>query len=329
MGIKYAILGGGGSFAIHTSFYLLDQEDTELVVGIGRNPLREEMFSLNIDKKKKYKYLTYHIYYEMDLMLEQLDQLKPDIIICYAAQGEGAVSWKNSWRFFETNSVALTKLVEELSKRNYLKNFIQIGTSELYGSVASPSKEESQVLPSSPYAASKLAFDYYLLSAFKFLKFPMNIIRPSNAYCSGQLLHRIVPRSVVSGLLKQKVPLHGGGKAEKSYIHARDLAEAIYLVVKKGKMGEVYNVGPDKPISIKDLCLKISDCLNVSFDSLYDISDDRLGQDSRYWLNSDKIKSLGWSQKIELQEGIFEVRKWAEKYLDSLARASKNYVMRG
>jgi dTDP-glucose 4,6-dehydratase len=287
------------------------------------------MFSLNIDKKKKYKYLTYHIYYEMDLMLEQLDQLKPDIIICYAAQGEGAVSWKNSWRFFETNSVALTKLVEELSKRNYLKNFIQIGTSELYGSVASPSKEESQVLPSSPYAASKLAFDYYLLSAFKFLKFPMNIIRPSNAYCSGQLLHRIVPRSVVSGLLKQKVPLHGGGKAEKSYIHAKDLAEAIYLVVKKGKTGEVYNVGPDKPISIKDLCLKISDCLNVNFDSLYDISDDRLGQDSRYWLNSDKIKNLGWSQKIELQEGILEVRKWAEKYLDSLARASKNYVMRG
>ncbi len=92
-------------------------------MGIGRNPLREEMFSLNIDKKKKYKYLTYHIYYETDLMLEQLDQLKLDIIICYAAQGEGAVSWKNSWRFFETNSVVLTKLVEEFSKRNYLKNY--------------------------------------------------------------------------------------------------------------------------------------------------------------------------------------------------------------
>lgn len=91
------------------------------------------------------------------------------------------------------------------------------------------------MLPSSPYAASKLAFDYYLLSAFKFLKFSIYIIRPSNACCSGQLLHRIVPRSVVSGLLKQKVPLHGGGKAEKSYIHAKDLAEAIYLVVKKVK----------------------------------------------------------------------------------------------
>ena len=94
-------------------------------------------------------------------------------------------------------------------------------------------------------------------------------------------------------------------------------------------MGEVYNVGPDKPISIKNLCLRISDCLNVSFDSLYDISDDRLGQDSRYWLNSDKIKNLGWSQKIELQEGILEVKKMGQKYLDSLVLASKNYVMRG
>ena len=97
-------------------------------------------------------------------MLEKMDEIEPNVIVCYAAQGEGAVSWKNSWRFFETNSMGLSKLTENLMKKKYLKRFIQIGTSELYGSVNSPAKEDSPVFPSSPYAASKLAFDFYLLS---------------------------------------------------------------------------------------------------------------------------------------------------------------------
>ena len=84
--------------------------------------------------------------------------------------------------------MALAKLCEELAKKKWLKRFIQIGTSEMYGSVEHPSKEDEPIKPSSPYAASKVAFDMHLMSVHKFLEFPMNIIRPSNAYCSGQLL---------------------------------------------------------------------------------------------------------------------------------------------
>ena len=111
----------------------------------------------------------------------------PQVIVNFAAQGEGAVSWKNSWRFFETNSMALTRLTEELMKRDYLERFIQIGTSEMYGSVDHAATEDEPIKPSSPYAASKVAFDMYLESVHRFLKFPMNIIRPCNAYCPGQL----------------------------------------------------------------------------------------------------------------------------------------------
>ena len=150
-----------------------------------------------------------------------------------AAQGEGAVSWKHSWRFFETNSMALARLAEELGKRDYLQRFIQIGTSELYGSVDHAAREDDPIRPSSPYAASKAAFDLHLMSVHRFLKFPMNIIRPSNAYCPAQLLHRVVPKAVVAGLTGRKLPLHGGGRAEKSYIHAKDLGRAIHLVAEK------------------------------------------------------------------------------------------------
>src|SRR5207237_7704097 len=156
-------------------------------------------------------------------------------------------------------------------------------------------KEDEPIKPTSPYAASKVAFDMYLESVHKFLKFPMNVIRPSNAYCPGQLLHRVIPKAILCGLTGTKLPLQGGGKAEKSYIHARDLARAIHMVSEKASLGTIYNAGPPKPILIRALVEKVADALKMKFEDLCEITGDRLGQDSRYWLDSSAIKrDLGW-----------------------------------
>ncbi len=327
---RYAVLGGGGSFGIHTSKYLLEQPDTERVIGIGRNPPRPEPFTLNVGKgDKRYSYHAYHVTYELDLLLELLDKEKPQVIINYAAQGEGAVSWKHSWRFFETNSMALARLAEELMKRPWLERFIQIGTSEMYGSVDHPTKEDEPIKPTSPYAASKVAFDMYLISVHKFLKFPMNIIRPSNAYCPGQLLHRVIPKAVICGLTGRKLPLQGGGRAEKSYIHARDLARAIHLVAQKAPLGTIYNAGPPKPISIRALVETVAKVMGIPFEQLCQVTEDRLGQDSRYWLDSSAIKrDVGWESQISLEEGIKEMVEWGKKYLDVLKDWPMDYTLR-
>lgn len=327
---RYAVLGGGGSFGIHTSKYLLEQDTTERVLGIGRNPLRPEPFSLNIGKgDARYSYHTYHITHELDLLLSFLDEQKPQVIINYAAQGEGAVSWKHSWRFYETNSMGSAKLVEELAKRDWLERFIHIGTSELYGSVQLPAKEDAPVFPSSPYAASKLAFDFHLISVHKFQKFPMNILRPSNAYCPGQLLHRVIPKAVVCGLTGRKLPLHGGGRAKKSYIHARDLARAIYLTAQHAPLGKVYNVGPPWPIAIRAVVDLVAGALDLSFEQLCEITEDRIGQDSQYWLDSTAISAdLGWSPQINLWEGVKEMVEWGRTYLDQLQEWPMEYQLR-
>lgn len=325
----YAILGAGGSFGIHTAFYLLDHADPKKVIGIGRNPLRPEPFSLNIEKRKNFSYHAFHVTYELDSVMELLDKEKPQVIINYAAQGEGAVSWKKSWRFFETNSMALARLSEELMSRDYLERFIQIGTSELYGSVDFAAKETTPIQPTSPYAASKAAFDLYLISVSKVLKFPMNIIRPSNAYCPGQLLHRIIPKTVVCGLTGRTLPLHGGGRAEKSYIHARDLARAIHLVAEKAPLGTVYNAGPKDPTSIRRVVELTADALGIPFEQLCEVTGDRLGQDSRYWLDSSAIKrDVGWEPEIEWQEGLSEMVGWGRKYIDELRDWPMDYVLR-
>jgi dTDP-glucose 4,6-dehydratase len=325
----YAIIGAGGSFGIHTAFYLLDHADPKKVIGIGRNPLRPEPFSLNIEKRKNFSYHAYHLTYEMDSILELLDKEKPQVIINYAAQGEGAVSWKKSWRFFETNSMALAKFSEELMSRTYLERFIQIGTSEMYGSVNFAAKETTPIQPTSPYAASKVAFDMYLVSVHRYLKFPMNIIRPSNAYCPGQLLHRVIPKAVICGLTNRKLPLQGGGRAEKSYIHARDLGRAIHLVSEKAPLGTIYNAGPKDPTSIRRVVELTAEALGIPFDQLCEITEDRLGQDSRYWLDSSAIKNdVGWEPQISWQEGLKEMADWGRKYLNQLRDWPMDYVLR-
>lgn len=326
----YAILGGGGSFGIHTAMYLLDHASPAKVVGIGRNPLRDSPFSLDIDQRDGYEYHARHITYELDLLLELLDRLKPDVIVNYAAQGEGAVSWKHSWRYFETNSMALAKLSEELMKRDWLEHFIQIGTSEMYGSVAHAATESEPIKPSSPYAASKVAFDMYLESVSRFLKFPMTIIRPCNCYCPGQLLHRVIPKAILCGLTGQKLPLHGGGKAEKSYMHARDLGRAIHLVAERGPKGEVFNAGPAQPTSIREVVERCAGALGMTLDDLAEVTEDRLGQDSRYWLDSSAIKAAtGWEPQIGWDEGLAEMADWGRTHLEDIRDVPTGYTLRG
>ena len=326
----YIILGGGGSFGVHTAKYLLAHADPKKVICVGRNPEKPEPFSLRVGEgDARYAYHQIHVVHEQDRLFELFDAEKPQVIISYCAQGEGAVSWKKSWRFFETNCVALSRMVEDLMPRAYLQRFIQIGTSELYGSVDFAAREDTPIQPTSPYAASKAAFDMYLLSVSRALKFPMNVIRPSNAYCPGQLLHRVIPRAVVCGLTGRRLPLQGGGRARKSYIHARDLARAIHAVSEKAPLGKIYNAGPAEPISIRDLVAKVAEGFPMPFEQLCEVVPDRLGQDSRYWLDSRAIlQDVGWKPEISLEEGIQEMIAWGRQYVDVLKDWPTSYILR-
>ena len=330
MGKRYCVLGGGGSFGLHTSKYLLQHADPEKVIAVGRNAPKLACFTLGVgDGDRRYSYHAYHVNHELDLLMELLDREKPHVIVNYAAQGEGAASWKKSWRFFETNCVALAKLVEELMKRDWLERFIHIGTSEMYGSVDKAADEETPIRPSSPYAASKVAFDLYLMSIAKNLNFPMNVVRPSNAYGPGQQLHRVIPKAIVFGLTGQRLPLHGGGHAEKSYIHNRDLARAVLMVADKAPLGSIYNAGPAEPTSIRNVVEMCAQALGIPFERLCEVTGDRLGQDARYWLDSSAIKrDVGWEPIVGWDEGLRDMVEWGRQNLAALRTLSTDFVLR-
>jgi dTDP-glucose 4,6-dehydratase len=274
-----------------------------------------------------YEYHQIHIVYEQDRLLELFDAKRPEVIINFAALAH-ASSWKKAWRFYDTNVMALVKMTEALVGRDYLTRWIQIGSSELYGSVAAPATEDAPLLPSSPYAVSKAAGDMHLLSIKDVLKFPMNILRPSNAYGPGQQLYRVLPRAVLCALTGQRLPLHGGGRARKSYIHARDLARAIYLVSEKAPLGTVYNVGPKESTAIRDLVAMVAEAMHMPFEELCEVTSDRVGEDSQYLIDSTAVKrDVGWEPEISFDEGIREMVEWGRKYLDALRTVSPEYIL--
>jgi dTDP-glucose 4,6-dehydratase len=328
-GKTYAILGGNGPFGVHTADYLLKHADPRRVLCIGRNPEKASPFTLDVGKgDDRYDYHQIHLVHELDRLFELFDREKPNVVINFAALAHGA-SWTNSWRFYETNVTSLAKMVEEIAKRDYLQRWIQVGSSELYGAVTEPATEQAPLNATSPYAVSKLAGDLHLVSMFKVKQFPMNIIRPSNAYGPGQQLYRVLPRAVVAGLSGQKLPLEGGGGAKKSYIHARDLARALYLIAEKAPLGRIYNAGPKDPVSIRELVEIAAEEMSIPFEVLVEVRPGRRGEDAQYWLDSSLIKrELGWEPEIGLREGIRDMVQWGRRYLDQLVDAPTDYVLR-
>lgn len=309
--MRIAILGAGGCFALNFA-RLLEEKQIEHF-GLGRSGPKASPFWL---APKNYKFWEIHLVDQMQQALAILDAVRPDVIVNFAAQGEGAASFGvNAADFYRTNTWGFIRLVGELSTRDYLKRFIHIGTSEIYGSVDKPSKETDPVFPNSPYAISKWAFDRHLEVMFKIHQFPMNIIRPSNCLVEGQQLYRIVPKAAVCALHGKRLPLHGGGKAQKSYIHAVDLSRAILAVLEKGQLGKIYNCGPQGPISIKALVSHVAEACGVSWDELVEETPDRTGQDGRYWLDSSELaKDTGWTQTIGLARGVEKVVNWVRAW---------------
>ena len=297
---------------MNLSKHLTDRGDH--VLGISRSPLRTPPFTYGLESNSLFRYEAAHLVTELPRIMNLLDDFRPDVIINFAALCEVGLSWNHSLDYYETNLMSLVRLTDELSKRSWFKKFVQIGSSEVYGSVDHPATEESKVNPSSPYAASKSVFDWHLRAIARFQAFPGLIVMPSNGYCEGQTLNRIIPKTIIAALTGKKIQLQGGGVAKKSYLHADDISKAIILCMEKGKIGETYNCGPDYPISIKDVVLLLANLCGSTFDKVVDLAPERTGQDSQYWLDSTKIQSLGWKEEISLAAGFARMIAWVKKY---------------
>lgn len=313
--MKVAILGAGNCYALNLAT-LLHAAGIECF-GIGRSPKKAPAFW---QAPEGYNYTQADLNLHPFIYADIFDRERPDIIVNFAAQGEGAASFgANAPDFYHTNCTGLASLVESLRGKSWLRQFIHISTSELYGSTDAPATEESPLRPSSPYAISKAAFDQHLQVMHRIHGFPMTIVRPSNCYCPGQQLHRIIPKAIICARTGRKLPLEGGGAARKGYLHADDLSAAIRLLMNVNAIGKTFNVGSDSAISIGHLVYHIANVCDVLIDDLVEVVPDRVGQDRVYKLDSSAIKqSFGWRPETLLPMGLLSMVEWIDRHPELL-----------
>lgn len=256
-----------------------------------------------------------------------IDGFHPDYVVNFAAQGMVAQSWEHPTHWYQTNVVANVALHDELRKFAWLKKYVHVSTPEVYGSTSGTITENAPYNPSTPYAASRAACDLHLRTFYQRYQFPWTFTRAANVYGPGQQLYRIIPRTILFIRLGKKLPLHGGGHSVRSFIHIRDVAEATLRIARAGAPGSGYHLSTDRFVSIRELVEMICARLGQKFADVAEVTDDRPGKDAAYLLDSTRARTtLGWQDRVSLEDGIAETVRWVDEHLDYLKAQPLDYI---
>lgn len=319
---------GANCFSGQDFVDLLLDDPAAQVIGISRSPERSELFL----RYKLRPHLSRYRYFQMDLnhdmlsLLSLLDTEKPSVIVNFAAQSEVAPSWEHPHHWFETNTVALAKLVNHLRDQSYLHRYVHISTPEVYGSCSGTVTEEAPFNPSTPYASSKAAADMLLRNYHNQFGFPVVTVRATNVYGARQQLFKIIPRSVIYLKLGKKIRLDGGGVAVKSFIQIRDVSMGTLAATEKGRPGQIYNLSPDRSMAVRDVVRTICERVGRRFVDATEEVPERPGQDAAYVISSQLARTeLGWSCRISFEEGISEVIDWVDAYWEEIMSQTLEY----
>lgn len=326
--MKKVVVIGSNSFSGSDFIDLLLEKGGYEVIGVSRSPEKTPLFlSYKTKEKSSFRFYQIDLNKDLELLNTLLDSFQPQYIINFAAQSEVAPSWINPHHWFQTNAVALTKLANLLKDKKYIQKYVHISSPEVYGSCEGFISETAPLNPSTPYAASKAAGDLSLFTFVKNFNFPLVMIRATNVYGSHQQLFKIIPRSIISLLQSRKIPLHGGGKAVKSYIHIRDVSLGELLAMEQGRPGEIYHLSPDQGISVKEVVTMLAECLNVPMEKAVEVVEERLGQDKAYTIDSSKARSeFNWRPTISLDAGLVQTIDWVKRYEKAILAEPLDYV---
>lgn len=324
---RFLIIGSNSFSGAQFIKYLL-HNDYE-VVGISRS---EEINAVYLPYKWEklegnFRFHQIDINHQLDELIDIMVDFKPEYIVNFAAQGMVAQSWETPQDWYQTNVVAQVKLHDQLRKLKFIKKYVHVTTPEAYGSTEGWIKESFLFSPSTPYAVSRAACDLHLMSFFKAYQFPVVFTRAANVYGPGQQLYRIIPRTMLYARLGKKMNLHGGGLSIRSFIHMNDVSSATLKIATNGIPGESYHISTNDKISIRGLVEKICDLTSTSFSDLVNVSDDRLGKDQAYLLDSNKLRNdFSWQDEIGLNEGLTDTLTWVDNNLDLLEKLPADYI---
>ncbi|MFR2987712.1 MAG: dTDP-glucose 4,6-dehydratase [Faecalibacillus sp.] len=312
--MKIVVTGGAGFIGSNFIYYMLDKYKDYKIICIDKLTYAGNLSTLSeAMKNQNFKFIKADI-----CDIEKIDTVfkeeEPNIVVNFAAESHVDRSIANPEVFLETN-IRGTSVLLECCKKYNVKRYHQISTDEVYGDLPLDRPdlsftEKSPLRPSSPYSVSKTSADLLVLSYFRTYKLPVTISRCSNNYGPYHFPEKLIPLIIIKALKNQRLPIYGDGKNVRDWIYVKDHCKAIDLILHKGKIGEVYNVGGNSEKSNLEVVKTILNILGKS-EKLIEFVPDRLGHDRRYAINDYKIESeLGFKRDVTFEQGIEKTINW-------------------
>ncbi len=239
-----------------------------------------------------------------------------DVIVNFAAESHVDRSLESPGQFIQTDVYGTFVLMEAARAARHSR-FLQVSTDEVYGSVHSGrSREDDPLRPRSPYSASKAGGEMLVWSYRASYDFPAIITRGSNTYGHHQYPEKIIPLFVTNAIDDRPLPIYGDGQAVRDYLHVSDHCTGIDVALRRGVVGEDYNVGYGgegvSGIAVADAVLS---ALGKP-ESLKQFVQDRPGHDRRYALDTAKLRALGWAPQVTFEEGMRRTAEWYVEHQD-------------
>jgi len=305
------ITGGCGFIGSNVVNYLIDKYQDIKIVNVDILDYCADRKNVEIEEGEKYKLYVCSITDKVKI-LNILIENKIDTVMHLAAQTHVDNSFGNSLIFTETNTMGTHVLLECCRIYGGIKRFIHMSTDEVYGEILEGKCSTSSLLnPTNPYAASKAGAEFIVNSYRISYGMPTIITRGNNVYGPRQYPEKLIPKFILHLLNNKKCPVHGEGKSRRNFIYVNDVARALDIIMTKGEIGEIYNIGTDCEKSVLDILDILIPALHKDPSlSWISFATDRLFNDKRYAIDSSNLRSLGWSELTSLEEGMSSTIDW-------------------
>jgi len=312
--MKYLVTGGAGFIGSNFLHYVVNQYPEDTFVNLDLLTYCGNLENLTaIENKPNYKFVRGDIA-DRPFIFDLFEKEKFDVVINFAAESHVDRSISNPEIFVKTNVLGTTTLLDA-SREFGVKRYHQVSTDEVYGDLPldRPDLFFTETTPlhtSSPYSSAKASADLFVLAYHRTFGLPVTVSRCSNNYGAYQFPEKLIPLMISRALKDQPLPVYGEGLNVRDWLHVYDHCTAIDLIVRNGRVGEVYNIGGHNERTNIEVVKTILRALDKP-ESLIQHVEDRKGHDRRYAIDPTKMETeLGWKPVYTFDTGIPQTIDW-------------------
>ena len=311
------ITGGAGFIGANFLFYMLREHPQDRVICLDKLTYAGNLSTLApVMGQDNFRFVKADIC-DRDAVYSLFAEEHPDVVVNFAAESHVDRSIENPAIFLETNIMGTAVLMDACRKYG-IQRYHQVSTDEVYGDLPLDRPdlfftETTPIHASSPYSSSKASADLLVLAYHRTYGLPVTISRCSNNYGPYHFPEKLIPLMIINALHDKPLPVYGDGLNVRDWLYVEDHCRAIDLILQKGRVGEVYNVGGHNEMKNIDIVKLICKALGKPESLIHHVTD-RKGHDRRYAIDPTKIhEELGWLPETKFADGIKKTIQW---YLD-------------